>query len=368
MAKYKKQEGFDDSFYKLAKEVTAAIDRNKTDDDEKLNSTEAQKRQVEELLDAEIKFREVILKYRQSTEIYKKFVQKVCDVNKNILSARPYFRETAVTFSKKITPCIKAASNKESTGTRETIKQGVEDLKKFNINFQLIKFIRDNWLGPFPKRAEQLYIRVETARRILIENNMPLAINRAKLFYRKTPKSHLSLMDMIGICGMGLAAGIDKWCGTYSPVFRSVCIGRMVGNLIDSYSETMLHFYPSDKRILYKAHTIRGRKGIDEIHALTAAVNQSFKDDEKEGKSIPKNEVTVSELSYLMSASSTVSADQTIQVNDEGEFGVYDFTPDENQDIEGDYIAREETAEMLAYAAKLPLLHRKILKLKGIKI
>lgn len=346
MSKYKKSEGFDDSFYKLAAEVTRRIEANKDGSD--------QKAQVEELLDAEIKFKEVILKYRQSTRVYHKFWNKVCKENKNILSARPYFRESAVNFSKKITPAIKATD--------------IETIKTFDINYQLIKFIKDNWEGPFPARAEQLFNRVHKAREVLIENNMPLAINRAKLFYRKTPKSHLTLMDMIGICGMGLAAGIDKYVGKYSPVFRSVCIGRMVGNLIDSYSETMLHFYPSDKRVLYKAHTIRGRKGIDDIHALTAAVNQSFKDDEKEGKSIPKEEVTVSELSYLMSAASTVSADQTVSVNDEGSFGVYDYTADESQDIEGDYMARETTAHMLALAANLPLLHRKVLRLKGIKL
>lgn len=346
MSKYKKNEGFDDSFYKLAGEVTRRIEANKDGTD--------QKQQVEELLDAEIKFKETILKYRQSTKVYQKFWNKVCVTNKNILSARPYFRETAITFSKKITPAIKITD--------------LETMKTFDINYQLIKFIRDNWEGPFPARAEQLFHRVHKAREVLIENNMPLAINRAKLFYRKTPKSHLTLMDMIGICGMGLAAGIDKWCGKYSPVFRSVCIGRMVGNLIDSYSETMLHFYPSDKRVLYKAHTIRGRKGIDDIHALTAAVNQSFKDDEKEGKSIPKNEVTVSELSYLMSAASTVSADQTVNVNDEGSFGVYDYTPDPTQDIEAAYMEQETTAHMLALAAKLPLLHRKVLRLKGIKL
>lgn len=351
MAKPKQQAVFDESLHKLAAEITKAIARNKDEADEGKTSTEAQKRQVEELLDAEKKFKETILKYRQSTEIYKKFLQKVCVQNKNILSARPYFRETAVSFSKKITPAIK--------------ENNIEVLKTFDINYQLIQFIRDSWLGPFPKRAEQLFQRVHTARTILIENNMPLAINRAKLFKRKTPPSHLSLMDFIGICSMGLAAGIDKWCGKYSPVFRSVCIGRMVGNMIDSYSETMLHFYPSDKRVLYKAHTIRGRKGIEEIHALTEAVNQSFKDDEKEGKSIPKNEVTVSELSALMNAASTVSADQT--VNEEG-YGVYSYTEDESQDIEGAYIQKESTAQMIALAQKLPLLHRKILKLKGVKL
>jgi hypothetical protein len=339
----RKYESFDDSFYRLAGEVTRALERNK--------DGTIQKEQVEELLDAEKKFKETILKYRQATDIYKRFLQKVCIENKNILSARPYFRETATVFSQKITPAIKS--------------DDVEALKVFDVNYQFIKFVKDHWLGPFPKRAAQLYQRVYTARTRLIENNMPLAINRAKLFYRKTPKSHLTLMDFIGICSMGLAAGIDKWCGPYSPVFRSVCIGRMVGNMIDSYSETMLHFYPSDKRILYKAHTLRGRRGIDEIGELTEAVNTSFKEDEKEGKSVPKTDLEVSELSALMNAASTVSADAT--VNDEG-YGVYEYTADASQNIEAACIEKDATDRMLSLAKQLPLLHRKILKLKGVNI
>jgi|ERR1035437_1689424 DNA-directed RNA polymerase specialized sigma subunit len=342
---------FDDSFYRLAGEIATALAKNKTEEEKGLTSTEAQKRQVEELLDAEKKFKEVVLKYRQSTEVYKKFLQRVCIQNRNILSARPYFREAATTFSQSITPAIKTSN--------------IEELKRFNINYQFIKFIKDNWLGPFPKRADELFTRVYKARTILIENNMPLAVNRAKLFYRKTPRSHLTLMDMIGICSMGLAAGIDKWCGSYTPVFRSVCIGRMVGNLIDCYSETMLHFYPSDKRVLYKANSIRGRQGIDEINELTDAVNKSFKQDELDGKSIPKYEVKAGELSDLMNAASTVSADST--VNDEG-YGVYSYTQDASQDIESAFIERESTVEMLMYAKHLPILHRKVLRLKGIKI
>lgn len=348
MANPKKQYEFDPTFYKFAAEVTKALERNK--------DGTIQEEQVNELMDAERKFKETILKYRQSTQVYKKFLQKVCVTNKNILSARPYFRETAVTFSKKITPIIKACSKNENM---------IEELKQFDINYQFIKFIRNSWLGPFPKRAEQLYNRVHVARNKLIENNMPLAINRAKLFHRKTPKGHLTLIDFINICAMGLAAGVDKYVGKYSPVFRSVCIGRMVGNMIDSYSETMLHFYPSDKRVLYKAHTIRGRKGITDIAELTAAVNQAFKEDKEEGKTIPKSDIDVSELSALMSAASTVSADAT--VNEEGQ-GVYQFTPDETQDIEGKYIEQEDTSRMLAAAKTLPLMHQKILKLKGIKI
>lgn len=344
---------FDDSFYKLASEVTTVLAKNK--------DGTTQEQQVEELLDAERKFKDTILKYRQATEIYKKFLQKICVTNKNILSARPYFRETATSFSKRITPAIK--------------DNNIELLKTFDINYQFIKFIRESWLGPFPKRAEQLFQRVHKSREILIENNIPLAINRAKLFYRKVPKSHLSLMDLIGICAMGLAAGVDKWCGKYTPVFRSVCIGRMVGNMIDEYSETMIHFYPSDKRILYKANSIRGRQQIDDIDELVDAVNKSFAQDELEGKNIPKKDIKVSELSYLMSAASTVSADQTMPglengFHGEGEsgYGVYSYTADPNVNIEADYIEKESISHMLTLAKNLPIIQKKVLLLKGLKL
>lgn len=335
----------DDSFYRLASEVTKVLEDNKAD-----NTT--QKEQVEELLLAEKKFKENIVKHHGlSTKVYKRFLQKICVENKNILSARPYFRETAITFSKQITPCIKTTN--------------IEELKKFHINYQFIKFIRDTWIGPFPKTAEALYQRVHKARTKLIQNNIPLAINRAKLFYNKTPKSHLSLMDMIGVCAIGLASGVDKWVGEYSTVFRSVIIGRCVGLLIDIYSETMLHLYPSDKRILYKANSIRGRQGITEVKELADAVNKSFLQDEKEGKSIPKGEVTESQLSELLNGASIASADATM--DDEG-YGVYQLTPDLLPDMESVMIEQESTSSMTEHARKLPILHRKVLRLKGIKL
>jgi len=338
-----KSTDFDDSFFKLAETVTKAIQRNKDGTD--------QKQQVEELMAAEKDFKAAILNFKQSSQIYKKFLQKVCVQNKNILSARPYFRESAVTFSQKITPAIKS--------------NDIESLKTFDINYQLIAFIRENWLGPFPKKAEALFQRVHKARTILIENNMPLAINRAKIFFRTVPRSHLTLMDMVEICGMGLASGIDKYTGEYSPVFRSVCIGRMVGNLIDAYSETSMHFYPSDKRILYKANSIRGRQGITDIEELTNAVNKSFAEDEAEGRSVPKKNISVSELSALMNAASTVSADAT--TNEEG-FGIYHFTPDTIESVEERMIEQETVNEVFAAARSLPNIYRKVLILKGIKL
>lgn len=334
---------FDQSFYKLTEDVTKTIAKNKdgTTQEEQLNN----------LLDAELKFKAEILKCkRQSREIYKKFLQKITVKNKNILSARPYFRESSVNFSKNITPAIKASD--------------IEKLKTFTINFNFIQFIKNNWLGPFPERAEKLYSKVETCRRKLIENNIPLAINRAKIFYRKTPRSHLDLMDLIVISCYGLSQGVDKWSAkNYSFSFRPMLIGRITGPTIESYSQTVLHFFPNDKKIIYRANSIRGRQGIKDIVELTEAVNKSFVEDKKKGMGVPPI-VTVSQLSELLQASSTVSADTV--VNDDG-VPVYGFTACEKPTAEEQYIVEEEKNSVYLQVNKLPLLHQKVLRLKGLR-
>ena len=335
---------FDQSFYNLADSVTKIKQANNKDGT-------TQKQQLENLLEAEIAFKNEILKRkRQSREIYKKFLQKITVENKNILSARPYFRESSVNFSKNITPAIKTSD--------------IEKLKTFTINFNFINFIKAKWLGPFPERAEELYKKVEVCRRKLIENNIPLAINRAKLFYRKTPRSHLDLMDLIIISCYGLATGVDKWSAkTWNSSFSPMLIGRITGPTIEQYSQTVLHFFPNDKKIIYRANSIRGRQGIRDIEELTKAVNESFVKDKAEGKGIPPV-VTVAQLSELLQSSSTVSADTV--VNDEG-VPVYGYTADSKPNAEQQYLLEEEKNSVYLRIAKLPILHQKVLRLRGLR-
>jgi DNA-directed RNA polymerase specialized sigma subunit len=336
------QDTHDPAFAQLALEIARAIERNK--------DGTTQKQQVEELVTAERLFHETVLSYRISTEIYKRFIQLIRITNNNILSARPYFRETSETFSADITPFLK---NKDPEG-----------LKKFHINYHFVRFCKDHWIGLWSKKIEGLYQRVKKARTILIENNMPLAVNRAKIFYRKTPKGHLSFMDMIELSAMGLAAGVDKYTGEYKKNYMGVAIGRIVGNLIDAYSETVVHFYPSDRRVIYRANSIRGRQGITDIKELTKAVNDSFAQDLLEGKTAPKA-VTVSELSNLMAAASLVSADSNIG---EDGYGCYDFTPDTTESVEDNLSRKQEVSKMARLARELPFINQKILRLKGIHI
>jgi len=342
----KKFETFSNDFYWLATAISHILAKNKEDDT-------SQKEQVEELILSEHLFKEEILKYKYSSQVYKKFIQKIRVTDHNILYAKVYFRESSDVFSQKITPCLKS--------------DDTEGLKKFNINYNLIQFIKKNWRGPLGARAEKLYLRVERARRVLQENNLPLVINAAKLFYRKVPKSSITLLDMINVSAMGLSSAIDKYIGdkngNYSEVFRSVILGRATGNLIKLYSETSLHFYPSDRRILYKANSIRSRKGISDVQELAEAINESFVADAAEGLNVPKNKIKAAELQELLNAASIVSVEQTIN---EENFSAYDLTPDNSANAEEAMLHKEMNANVKNLIDQLPPLHQKVLKLRGV--
>jgi DNA-directed RNA polymerase specialized sigma subunit len=314
-----------------------------------------QKDQVELLYSLENKFKYTIQRYQQTHDIYKEFVSFIRNENGNILSARPYFREKSDVFSKKITKAIKNSD--------------IESLMTFNVNFQLINFIVKKWKGQLPERARGYYEDFLEARRILIENNLPLAINRAKLFYRKTPKSHLTLLDLIDICTYGLISGIDKYEGAYSKVWRSVCIGRMVGYMIDEYSKTFLRMYPTDKKILYRANALKYRLKIEDITELTKAVNESFEKDKEEGKAVPPLPIKEVHIRTLLNGSSYVSADTKVGGDEEGEgVSVYDYSPDPTQNIEEAAIQRNLMQQIIAASDQLTLMEKKIIRLKGVNI
>ncbi len=345
----KKFEQYGSEFYVLATEIKYILEQNKLDGT-------SQKQQVEELWLSEKLFRDEILKYKYSTQVYKKFIQKIRHIDRNILYAKVYFRESSETFSEKITPHLKA--------------EDPEGLKKFNINSNLIIFIKQNWRGPLGAKAEKLYQRVQEARRVLITNNLPLAINSAKIFYRAVPKSNNTLLDMINVAAQGLASAVDKYIGDkkgeYSRVFCSVILGRVSGNLIKLNSETSLHFYPSDRKILYKANAIRGRQGIKDVVELANAINAAFAADKAEGLVVPKEQVTPAQLQELLNAATMVSVELTAKDEDDGTYNAYDFTPDEKESAEENLIQTETNETIGKLITELPPLYRKVLKLRGI--
>jgi len=339
---------FQNSLHWLASEVTRALEKNEDGSD--------QKEQVEGLIKLEKKFRKEILKHRvQTREIYFQFIRMIVGENRNILSARPYFREKSGTFNTHIAPAIRGAD--------------IWALSRFHFNFMFMLFVKEHWKGAFPPEVAKLYKETENARRILIENNMPLAINRAKLFFRKVPRSQLDLMDIIGIAAQGLINGVDKYVGKYTKVFRSVCIGRMTGDIIENYSDTVIRFYTNDRQVLYRANSLRYRLKVEDIKELTKAVNKSFAEDRKNGVKVPAD-VTVEQLSDIMSAASMFSLDHPYGDSDsDAEITLGDDYFQNNYDPESspeDFLIHKEKYDKVKEAIEsLPLINQKILMMKG---
>jgi len=252
-----------------------------------LEKYKKQKLQVETLVALETDFRKTLIAHSWGNWVYRRFVKFICEEKRNILAARPYFRERQDVFTKEISKALK--------------KRNEKTLYKFHCNFQFILFAMR--MRPWKPKApvRRLYNKIHALRQELIETNMPLALNRARLFFSKTPASHLAYMDLVQISSEGLMSAIDKYVPPFSSNFRSVAIGRMVGNFIENYSETLLHFFPVDKRKIYRANKFAGKhvNGIDP-EKLTAEVNKDVD---------PAYMTNPDEIMSLMAGSSCVSAD-----------------------------------------------------------
>ncbi len=315
-----------------------------------------QKHQVETLVALESEFRRALIAHRWGPGVYRQFVTFICDDRRNILAARPYFRERQTVFTRDISKVLKRRQEK--------------GLYRFHFNFQFVLFAMRARPWKHGSLVSKLYRRIAALRQELVETNMPLALNRARIFFSKTPTSHLTYMDLVQIASEGLMSGIDKFCLPFSATFRGVAIGRMVGNFIENYSATLLHYYPPDKRKIYRANKFAGKHqhGID-YERLAEEVNVDAKD--------PVYRTNPEEIAALMAAASTVSADSGTVPGFRGDASGGDAVAvpklvdrfaapeDTRPDV------RVETQEALgamhaAIGVALPLRDRKFLAMRGI--
>jgi len=188
---------------------------------------------------------------------------------------------------------------------------------------------------------------------------MPLAINIAMKFYKAVPKSHVSLMDMINASSSGLSIGVDKWVGPFRTVFRSVCIGRMKSNIMELYNQTFLHFYPSDKKIIYKANLLKSREKIKDPKILLKRINEYLKE------SGDKRVLKAHELEDLLNGSSMTSVET--EIDDEG-YTLYDTYVDDNGNVEKNAEKRDVLSKTLVACQGLDTIERKIIRLKGVEL
>lgn len=284
-----------------------------------------QKKMLDELIQLEANFKKVILSHKSGNDTYVKFMDFIMNEKGNILSARVYFRERQQTFSSKL---FKAFHKKNASM-----------LHKFRINFLFAKWCLEkgpvlkeekdgkkskvtgylNYKGPYKKRLEKMFSQIIETRNKLCENNLPLAINRAKIFWSKVPESHLEYMDLIQTATEGLITALDKFVPPYRTVFRSTAIGRMTLNMMTDYNDTIVKIPPKEKRILYRAKNAKRKENITDQSKIVDYVNESF------------NGVTESDLSEIEAAAAQVV---DIYEKTENSYSIAEKIFDENNNTE----------------------------------
>lgn len=340
------------------------------------NTEALQKKQVERLVKLEKRFRTMLVRHRYGPEVYKAFIDHIMLVKRNILMARPYFRERDKTFKAFISPVLKEKDHLR--------------LYQFSVNYQFIDFAVKQKPWKDTKSGQRLLAiagQVNAIRKELAECNLPLAISQAKRFLRHNRRSHLRYMDMNQTCFVGLLEGIDKYVGPYHRRFRSVVIGRMVGNLIESNSETFIHFFPPDKRRIYRARKIIGQMGQDgpvdleevckQLNVVETVDNQEREDDRVakqvvDGvvrKAKPDPMTTVGELVNLLAAASVLPSSSLPVGEDEDNVNVIEKYP-ARDDWRPDIIMEEADSRRAVSVAigELTLVDQKLLKMKGIEL
>lgn len=227
-----------------------------------INNSKTQKAALYKLIKVEKDFRTLLVATPSGRKVYEKFLDFITEDKSNMLSARVYFRERQNTFSSRI---FKAFH-----------KKSPKSLFRFRINYLFASWALKNYEGMHKPKLNELLETMAVIRKELCEANLPLAINRAKIFWARTPKSHLEYMDLIQTSSEGLISAIDKFVPPYRTVFRSVAIGRMNLNMSTDYSETIVKLPPKDKRILYRANNAKKNKDIKTNEDLVKFVNESF--------------------------------------------------------------------------------------------
>jgi len=346
---------FDSNHFKqFATVLEAVISGWDTDEDHYTR----QKRQVETLCKLEREFRNTLIRDWRGPTVYKAFVKYVRDERRNILSARPFFRERQDVFKSKIAPALRDRADKA--------------LYKFDINYSFISWVlRTRHFAP-RSRVMRLAKAVGMARKELIEMNMPLAISRARVFARHR-QQHLEYMDLVQTAAEGLIAAIDKFVLPYQKSFGAVMFGRITGDLVEANSETLVHFFPSDKRKIYTANKlVQKGKTFEEIseHINT----ESKRDSDGVIDASKPNITTPDEVQQLHIAAYTISGDSPgFESTDNDSSGIDDspihrFEADESWRPDVRFENAQLTSALANELKTLSLFERKLLTLKGIHV
>lgn len=353
----------DENFQRFADTLEATIASYKQDDLTDDQLLEKQCDQFQRLVALETDFRDTMIAWDRGEALYKDFIDFICVKNGNILTSRPFFRERQDIC---IGPISRALKHHRAV-----------DLYQYHFNYNFVAFIIAATKG-LPADGSVLKLRqlskgIARLRNEIVELNMPLAISNAKLFWNKAPSAtkdtRFSFMDFVQIAADGLMSAVDKFVLPAgldkSPalirVWRAVAIGRMKGNFIEMFSETTIHFFPQDKRKLYRANKhLKEFSGQIDFEKLAAMVNFDLNGDGK---------TTAAELANLMGAASNMGQEYVRDDDEEQPDGPLDRAA---ADVDWQPDVRAERQELLNIIKNtlsgLSMTEKKFLVLKGVDL
>jgi len=417
-------------------------------EDERLSAVErdrhrlqVQRNQLTELVRKEAAFRSLLVEAGMNEKVFRAFVSWIRDGRRTM--ARPFFREKQGAF---------VGPTSSPHGERPALNDVLADdslfswLDTFATNAVFVGFVA-NLFGlesstryrglprlSLPKRFVRPFREAVSAiRRVrdeVVETNLRLVAERASVFSRRCSfSSHMGLMDLVGLGVEGMLAGVDKlvlstldeagapvvWQGDGEPtdfvdlvrgstdgevkkvepgsVFRSVAIGRMFGNFIESNSQTLLRFGPGERQILYRAHKLEyravgtqeeceecegdscvrcGGAGVTEPRHGSELDYEALSEEMAKPRKVPYPkpggpqmapgmDVPADRLRHLMTASGYVPT-----VRDDGTDRMDDVENIQVEDPEAQYSAAELRSKLAAAVARLPIVQQKLLKMKGV--
>lgn len=324
-------------FYRFVAEMSEILNNSAFNYDD-------QKKLLKKLFSIEKKFKDTLLSTGTGRNVYKNFMKFILNDQKNILAARIYFRERQDTFSNRIAKAFH--QNKP------------EKLHRFRINYVFAVWACKN-IKTKNKKLLRLLEEMKQLRNNLCEMNLPLAINRSKIFWSKIPDTHLEYMDLIQASSEGLLIAIDKFVPPFKLVFRSVAIGRMVAYMIEDNSETIIKLSPTERRILYLINKAKNTEKIENDEQIFEIVKKTFPN------------VTKEYLSELINASKTVNMYSTpdkkssnaksFRSPSELEIDSFYFKSSEN--LEESLVSNDLRRKLIPATKDLSILEKKLLSL-----
>jgi DNA-directed RNA polymerase specialized sigma subunit len=350
---------FDDGFKNFAETLGLKLAKAPVFEDE-IDLARHQRLQIRNLVALENEFRTALIHHRSGPAVYQEFVNMIVEDKGNILSARPFFRERQEIFTQFISSALK--NNKPTA------------IYRFRVNWTFISWVmgQRNWKEGSGLPA--LSRKIAAARTELLEENLPLAISQARGFKAATPQNHLAWMDLCQVHAVALLLAIDKFVPPVEKKgmsenaildgyrsFRAVAIGIMRRDRVNEYSQTLIHFFPRDRQMLYWAHKL--------LRQFADAPDHDFIANEINLHIQKKEEKTNGEqIGRLLASASVVSGDHSAEPDGDTviECAVADeeFRPDTA-------IEQKDAYDQLRKAIVVTDLtgcERKLLKLKGISL